>query len=346
MRYEVTSFTSYHTGPEDEQVLDVCRRLPEDVNPRSRELSARLVQNVSSGPEKARRMLEFFRTGGFVYTLEPPRLGRHSVDDFIFDSRRGYCEHYASAFCFMMRAVHVPARIVGGYQGGEVNPFANYIVVRQADAHVWVEIWDPETGWTRVDPTAVVAPDRISRGAQAALDAGKEPGMFSRGTLGTISAWLKNVRQGWDAISTGWAAFFEGYSYDMQQALLAKLGIGSGTLAASVKALLILVVFSFAIVGLYAWFATRTPRQKADAVKKYYTRFCEKLARSGLARPLDQGPVDYMKTVVKNRPDLETAVSEITGLYVRLRYEDRPSATTLGEFIQKIRAFDPTVLPP
>jgi hypothetical protein len=182
-------------------------------------------------------------------------------------------------------------------------------------------------------------------GMRSALDAGAGPGIFSRGALGMISGWLKNARQGWEALSTGWAAFFEGYSYDVQQALLAKLGIRSGVLAASVKALLILVILSFAIVGLYVWFASRSPGEKPDAVKKYYARFCEKLALAGLARPLDQGPVDFMKSVVKQRPDLEKQVSDITARYVRLRYEDRPSASTLGEFIQKVREFDPAAPP-
>lgn len=341
MRYEVTSFTNYRTGPEDKETLNICRRLPDEVNPRARDMASRLTGDAVTDMEKAQRILAFFRTGGFVYTLEPPRLGRHSVDDFIFESRRGYCEHFASAFCFMLRAAGVPARIVGGYQGGEVNPFANYLIVRQADAHVWVEIWTEDAGWTRLDPTAVVVPERISLGMRAALDAGAGPGMFSRGALGTISGWFKNARQGWEALNTKWAAFFEGYSYDVQQALLAKLGIRSGTIAASVKALLILVVLCFAIVGLYVWFASRPPGEKPDDVKKYYARFCEKLARAGLARPLDQGPVDFMKSVVKQRPDLEKPVSDITARYVRLRYEDAPSKALISEFIKKVREFKP-----
>lgn len=340
-QYEMTSYTRYHTGPEDEKTLRQCILLPENSNPRARQLAAEITADASTAVEKADQVFNFFRDNGFTYTLEPPRLGRHSVDDFIFASRRGYCEHYASAFAFMMRAVKVPARIVGGYLGGEINPYANYLIVRQLDAHAWVEIWDTENGWIRVDPTAAVAPDRISEGMRSVLSAGGAAGFFER--LGGLSSFFYQARMGWDAINTGWRAFFEGYSHEVQRALLEKIGIRSGVLAASFKAMLLMVALAGMIIGGYAWFFLRPPRRKPDAVQKYYARYCEKLARAGFARKPDQGPIDYMQLVLKNRPDLQKQVVPITDLYVRLRYRDQAAEGDLAAFVEKVRKFDPAL---
>ncbi|RJP46368.1 MAG: DUF3488 domain-containing protein [Desulfobacteraceae bacterium] len=341
MRYEMTSYTRYHTGPEDEKTLRQCILLPENSNTRTHQLAAEITADASTAVEKADQVFNFFRDNGFTYTLEPPRLGRHPVDDFIFASRRGYCEHYASAFAFMMRAVNVPARVVGGYLGGEINPYANYLIVRQLDAHAWVEIWDPENGWIRVDPTAAVAPDRISEGMRSVLSAGGAGGFFER--LGGLSSFFHQARLGWDAINTGWRAFFEGYSYEVQRALLEKIGIRSGVLAASFKAMLLMVALAGMIIGGYAWFFLRPPRQKPDAVQKYYARYCEKLARAGFARKPDQGPIDYMQLVLKNRPDLQKQIAPITDLYVRLRYRDQAAEGDLAAFVEKVRKFDPAL---
>ena len=165
-------------------------------NPRTRALAAEITQNAPTVDEKVGRILDFFRTGGFAYSLSPPRLGRDSVDDFLFKSKKGYCEHFASACAFMMRSIDIPARIVGGYQGGERNPYANYLIVRQSDAHVWVEIWHPDKGWYRVDPTAVVAPDRITEGMEGALSPQELPAFYQV----PISAFLNKIRYGWGCV--------------------------------------------------------------------------------------------------------------------------------------------------
>ena len=113
--------------------------------------------------------LAFFKENGFLYTLRPDRLGIHAVDDFLFASRKGFCEHFATAFTVLMRAAGVPTRIVGGYQGGRWNALGDFLTVRQSDAHVWCEVWQGGQGWVRVDPTFAVAPDRIDAGIERAL---------------------------------------------------------------------------------------------------------------------------------------------------------------------------------
>lgn len=341
MQYAMISNTRYHPVGENGWTLRKSIRLPEGVNPKTRELTARITKGVRTVDEKVNRILDYFRTGGFSYTLHPPRLGANSVDDFIFQSKQGYCEHYASAFAFMMRSIDIPARIVGGYQGGEVNPYADYLIVRQSDAHVWVEVWHPENGWYRVDPTAAVAPERITRGMQGALSPDDLPGFLGRRYLGSLSGVIEQIRFGWDAINTRWSALFEGYSYNEQKALLEKIGITSGVLAALLKALLLLLFVIGMIVGTYAWFALKPPRQKPNAVKKHYVRFCGKLSRAGFERKADQGPIDYMNRVLKNRPDLKDEIAEITDLYVRLRYRGQASRAVQKDFIQKVRVFHP-----
>jgi transglutaminase-like putative cysteine protease len=339
LRYEMTSNTRYRAEEPNQWALRRLTRLPEGINPKARALAKRLTENARNDEEKTGRILDYFKTSGFSYTLQPPRLGANSVDDFIFKSKKGYCEHYASAFAFMLRSVEIPARIVGGYQGGEKNPYADYLIVRQSDAHVWVEVWLPEKGWTRVDPTAVVAPDRISKGMEGALSPGDLPDFLSRSYFGFID----QLQFGWDAISTQWSAMFEGYSYYEQKALLKKLGITSGAWDASLKALLLLLVLIGIIVIIYAWFALKSPYEKPDTVKKYYALFCKKLSRAGFLRKPDQGPIDYAEYVSKNRPDLKNRIAEITDSYVQLRYRGQLSKTVLAKFIKKVRAFNPVL---
>ncbi len=239
----------------------------------------------------------------------------------------------------MLRSVEIPARIVGGYQGGEVNPYADYLIVRQSDAHVWVEVWFQGKGWTRVDPTAVVAPMRISEGMRGSLSPEDLPDFLSRRYFGFIN----QIRFGWDAISTRWSAWFEGYSYYEQKTLLKKLGITSGAWDASLKALLLLLVSIGMIVALYAWFALKSSKQKPDIVKKYYLQFCQKLSRAGFEKQANLGPIDYANYISKNRPDLTNRVTDITELYVQLRYRGQFSKAVLTEFIQKVRAFAPVL---
>jgi hypothetical protein len=239
----------------------------------------------------------------------------------------------------MMRTIDVPSRIVGGYLGGERNPFANYLIVRQSDAHVWAEVWHSEKGWVRVDPTAVVVPERVTQGLAGALAAGELPDFLSRRYFGII----RQIQFGWDAISTQWSAWFEGYSYYEQKALLRKLGLSSDAVRASLQAMILMLLVLAAAVALYAGIALKSSRKKPDKIRKYYTLFCKKLSRAGFNRKPDQGPMDYAADVIKNRPDLKRRIDDITDLYVRLRYQEEPSKGVLAEFIKKVKGFDPVL---
>ncbi|MEL7372926.1 MAG: DUF3488 and transglutaminase-like domain-containing protein, partial [Pseudomonadota bacterium] len=168
--YDVVSVLEYTTSTRMQAPrFSYNTDLPDGVNPRAREFATQLRDESASVEDFANRVLSHFRNEPFFYTLSPPPLGRNSVDEFVFETRRGFCEHYASAFAFMMRAAGVPARIVAGYQGGEINPLGGFLTVRQSDAHAWTEIWISNRGWVRVDPTAAVAPQRIEQNLESAL---------------------------------------------------------------------------------------------------------------------------------------------------------------------------------
>jgi transglutaminase-like putative cysteine protease len=176
---------------------------------------------AGSDEEYISDLLAFFRNNGFEYTLTPPLLDLDSVDDFLFNTKRGFCGHYASAFVMMMRAANVPARLVTGYQGGEWNPVGQYWLVRQSDAHAWAEVWLEGKGWTRVDPTAVVAPERLRRGIFDLIPSS----LPATERLMRETAWLVSLRQRWDALNNWWNQRVLRFDFNTQTDILRWLGI-------------------------------------------------------------------------------------------------------------------------
>jgi hypothetical protein len=280
-----------------------------------------------------RRALELFRNEAFFYSLTPPLLGANPVDEFLFDTRRGFCEHYAGSFVFMMRAAGVPARVVTGYQGGESNPFGNYLIVRQSDAHAWAEVWLENRGWVRVDPTAAVAPRRIESGLAAALPAGEPLPLLAR----VNSAWLMQLRMSWDTLNNDWNQWVLGYGQERQYDLLSRLGFEMVSwkelalgLAAGVGSLLL------AFSGFMLW---RRAPVGADPVAVIYQRFCHKMARAGIVRKPSEGPADFARRAAKLRPNLASSTALISELYIALRYAPRPSTSDLRLFKKRVSAF-------
>src|SRR5262245_49059839 len=184
LRYDAASHLGYHYGTDERpELLRRALRLPSGYNPRSIQLAREIRQRSAADADVVTNALEVFRSQPFFYTLVPPELGRDSVDEFRFATRRGFCEHYASAFVFLMRAAGVPARVVTGYQGGEINPLGDYMIVRQSEAHAWAEVWLSGQGWVRVDPTAAVSPARIQVGIAAAVSAADPLPISVRGSF-------------------------------------------------------------------------------------------------------------------------------------------------------------------
>ena len=272
-----------------------------------------------------------YRSSRFEYTLDPPRLGENAVDEFLFDTRQGFCEHFASSFVFLMRAAGVPARVVTGYQGGDTNPVDGYMIVRQADAHAWSEVWLPASGWTRIDPTAAAVPVRVELGINAAAPAGAP--LLRRGSL----EWLRGLRNDWDALTNQWNQWVLGYNPERQLEVLSRLGMKQPswetmtlTLFWSVGGVLLLVAL---------WLLRGMRRE--DAVQRAWLRFCEKLARKGLMRARAEGPLDYSARVAHRLPASEPAVRAIASLYVELRYGPAVDAESVARLRHLVRDFAP-----
>ncbi len=309
-------------------------RLPAGRNPRAVALGERLRAQTASDDRFVGAVLEFLRTGGFQYTLTPPQLGSDSVDDFLFGTRRGFCDHFASAFVTLMRAGGVPARVVTGYLGGEWNRFGGYLLVRQSDAHAWAEVWLSSRGWTRVDPTAVVAPQRLTRGILDFLpDAASAPVR-----LLLESRWLSSVRQAWDAANAWWTNQVVGFNLNTQLNLLHRIGF------AAPRPTQLVWVLTVAVAGWLAvttWQLGRLPRPPLpDRLARAYRRFCLKLARAGAPRAAHLGPLAYAEAIARRRPDLARAAGPLLEEYTELRYGSPSGAMSSTNRSERLAAFE------
>lgn len=316
-------------------------QLPPAGNPRARELARSWQQAGLSGREVVERALGLLGSGDFRYTLEPGAADQaaEAVDRFLFDTRAGFCEHFAGSFAFLLRASGVPVRLVGGYLGGRVNPLGGHLVVRQADAHVWCEVL-LDGSWQRIDPTAAAAPRRLQATADELLGGGGTDSPFALLSFARLPAWLQPLANTWDLVDSRWNRWVMEYSFADQVQLLrlAGLNVGIGRGAAQV-----LVVGA----GLLAagWFLVlalvRPQNRRMDTVARDWRRFCAALARAGLERRPHQGPISLLHTVRAARPDLADQAEAIIDLYVGLRYRGRDDEATRTAFHRAVQRFTP-----
>jgi transglutaminase-like putative cysteine protease len=277
VRYRAESYLDFRHGPDRYQPgLAEYTALPEGFNPRTMALALEILNQVG-GRDPARlvdAVLERLRTGGYRYTLEPGTYGRDSADEFWFDRKLGFCEHIASAFVILMRAMDVPARIVTGYQGGELNGVDGYWVIRQSDAHAWAEVWQAGKGWVRIDPTAAVSPGRIGL-AQRLRPA---PGVFASAVEAVSPGVLLNLRATWEAINNRWNQWVLNYTQNRQLDLLRDLGFSTPGWEDLVYLLLSLVV-GVSLVGA-GW--TLWERRRQDPWLRLLARARARLRRVGI----------------------------------------------------------------
>jgi transglutaminase-like putative cysteine protease len=306
------------------------KRLPTGTNPRTQALAYTLRQQAQSDRDYIQTVLARFRTEEFYYTFTPPRLGRDPVDEFLFETRRGFCEHYASAFTLLMRAAGIPARVVTGYQGGEYNPMGGYLIVRQSDAHAWSEVWLEGQGWVRFDPTAAVAPERIEKGSDVTINVDEStPGRLLR-----QSAWLAKARLAWDAVNTAWNDSVVEFNAAKQRSLLEQLGIEEANWRTFGVALVLALGAFFAALTLYLAWQFR-PRTRDPAVRAY-ARLCHKLGSAGIERLPHEGPVDYLTRAARERPAMAPELEKLRSLYVGLRYGPAPTESDLEQLEQLV----------
>lgn len=290
-------------------------RLPPGLNPRTLAFALQLRRRAGSDVAFVRAALTFLRTGGFSYSLTPPPLGPDPIDDFLFHTRMGFCGHYASAFVDMMRAGGIPARVVTGYLGGQWNPYDGTLIVRQSDAHAWAEVWLDGRGWTRVDPTAVVEPERLYRNILDLL-----PGSLSTPErLVHALPWLDGALERWAALNGWWNEQVVGFNSRSQLSLLRALGFHSPELREAA------LVFAAALLLWLTWISWQLGKAsitapRPDRLGRAYSRLCRKLARAGLPRAPHQGPLAYAQSVLEHRPDLCPDVGPLLQQYATLRF--------------------------
>jgi len=305
--------------------------LPVGQNPRTLALAARLRAAAPDAGAYARAVLDHFAREGFEYTLTPPKLAANAVDDFLFNTRRGFCGHYASAYTTLMRAGGVPARVVTGYLGGEWNPIGGYLLIKQSDAHAWVEIWLDGRGWVRVDPTGVVAPERLQRGLYDLMPAAAS---FTT-RLRRDTAWLGDLVHAWDAVNTAWRKRVLEFGQHSQLALLDRLGVDSPHWRHLGYALVA------ALVAWLAWMSWQSRlwlrAARPDPLARAWRALGAKYARIGLARGPSEPPLAHATRVGEARPDLAASADALARRYAALRYGPDGSAADVRRFVQDVR---------
>jgi transglutaminase-like putative cysteine protease len=332
-RYDAVSLTGAAIQSPHIRERRRALQLPHNIPRRVREL-ARGWRNQTSDPAELLELARgYYREQDFVYTLNPPRMPRNPTETFLFEAKQGFCEHFASSFALLMRLAGVPTRIVTGYMGGELNPIGNYMVVRQSDAHAWCEVWLPEQGWIRVDPTTESAPERLAGSLLSGAGSGEEGFQFNpfRG------AFFRQVEYIFDVINNEWNQWVVGYDFDTQTDLLSRAGIPQPSWRNMMFGFLLVSVLTLALVVTIL--ALRADRP-SDITVRAYDRFCRKMARAGFRRKPSEGPSDFARRVVAGRPDLKAEITAITETYIKLRY-GTPDTLDQRALLRKVRTFNP-----
>jgi len=305
---------------------------PLNSNPETLRMGQNLSQQYTNKEDIINHVLQYFNQQNFHYTLRPPLTpGFNSVDQFLFETRRGFCEHYASSFTLLMRAAGIPARVVLGFQGGTINPLNNIMTVKNSDAHAWSEVWIEKRGWVRIDPTAAIAPQRIERNLNAALDQSETRPFHMQINTGFI----KDALFYWDAIDNQWNVWVIGYDEKFQQRFLDNLFNEQIDISESI----IIMVSSFAILLLIISIFIFKPwkKQKLDPEIKIYNDFCKKLASKGIYREPHEGPVDFAKRAKIALPESAPSIELITQLYTRLRFEAKHNERHFQQFREHVK---------
>src|SRR6266850_1864401 len=340
-RYEVVSSPAAAgkelTPGERREALEV----PPWISPAVRELAQSWTTQTSNPRAIVNSALQFFQSQGFRYSLSPGEYRKNDLEQFLFHRRIGFCEHYAASFATLMRLAGIPARVVVGYLGGEYNDLGHFFLVRQADTHAWCEVWLPERGWARVDPTTAVAPGRASLDFTSFLETRIASGQMGARQNTLIAQLLRsgvftNVRFVWQTLSYEWDTRLLAFDADVQDVLLTSMGIASrGTVFLVVEILLV----ALALLAIYfAWMQLRT-RSRADRVKVLYERFCRKAARLGVRRDPWEGPSDFSRRAAVLLPNESKRIRKISNTYIALRYAPQPAGVAVDKFAREVSAF-------
>ena len=324
-RYEIVSKPDNHELTLRNDQRAAALQLPVHIAPRVRAL----VDSWKAESADPRQIIEsarrFFRHGNFVYTLQPGAYSEaHGLEEFLFDRQQGFCEHYAATFATLMRIAGIPSRIVIGYHGGEFNSLGQYVIVRQSESHAWCEVWLKDTGWVRVDPTNLIAPDSLSSSLASYLEthaAQTNPGSAQLSL--TATGWraiLHDMQLVWDSINYQWDLRVLNFDEEAQHNFLFALGLN--TISRAEIFVWIFVAVAVFVAALSFWL--RRPRGKTDRIVRGYDRFCAALANAGLPREPWEGPQHFGARAARRFPEQAALIERISTLYTELRYSPGP----------------------
>lgn len=311
--YTMASNPQFMDSPELKQtLLRAALELPEGFNPRTAEMMAQWRGEAKSDSEIISRALAYFNQEQFHYTLNPPLLSRHTVDEFMFNTRQGFCEHYASAFTVMMRMAGIPARVVTGYQGGWYSNLGAYVLVRQSDAHAWSEVWVRGSGWTRIDPTAAVAPERVERGSVNSLAQRRHVFDFE---------WLRNTKNTFDLLQRSWNSWVIAFDSRIQSRLFSGLGWGFWDSTKLIIALIAaILVASIAVVLLLPLVMRFHSSRRKDPLLRLWQKFHRKLGRAGFDSSPSMSPRELARKASSQLKYKDDGINRIAELYLLCRY--------------------------
>ncbi|WP_122570273.1 transglutaminase TgpA family protein [Pseudomonas viridiflava] len=330
------SVTSWPDSVRDSQLSEQIQRqdlqLPPKGNPQARQWAEELRRRYASPDERVQAMLRYFADQPFHYTLKPDSLGNDSIDEFLFSSRRGFCAHYAGAMTFVLRSAGIPARVVAGYQGGELNPEGQYLTVRQFDAHAWVEYWQPDVGWRSVDPTAAVAPQRIEQGLEQALAADED--FLQDSPMSALRyrhvPWINAMRLSWDNLNYGWQRWVLGYQGQQQLQVLSRWfsGFQAPVFVAGIALSL----------GLVALWLFKPWQRESDSQLRLFNAFERLLARHGLRRMPGEGAEAFGARAALFLPQYAEAIGAFIDEFQAQRYAGHSgSASHLRSRLRALR---------
>ena len=321
-------------------VRKLALQLPKTGNKKSQALANRLLQTTSSQQDYIQQVLNLFKEEDYYYTLHPPKLEHeNSIDGFLIDSKKGFCAHYAGSFVYMMRLAGIPARVIAGYQGGEWNEKGSYLAVHQYDAHAWTEVWLKDQGWVRLDPTAMVAPERVEKNLQAAVKG--EGSFLEKHMLSSAKyQWLSGLRKQLDASQYKWRKLVLGYNENTQSSLIKQL---FGEISALKAALISLTIFTIIVVFWLIFLGLTKRRQHEAKEHQLYRLFCKLLEKRGITRQPSQSPTEFSQLAATQLPNLATEINRFSELYTTLCYDPDAKSKTptyiddLKQVIKSIR---------
>ncbi len=333
--YKITSYLNYNTGYITRTEYKDATQLAGEPSGKIKQLVKQLHGFDGAPEDFIKHLLNYFRKENFHYTLTPPLMEENPVETFLFETRYGFCSHYAAAFVYSMRVARIPARVVTGYQGGELNTAGNFLEIRQADAHAWAEVWIEGMGWVRFDPTAAVAPERIERNID--IEQLVQGGFISYMPAGAAQEafnWLKQTRQLWSNIDYNWQRWVINYNGRNQSRFLSSLGIDD------IKAMLYWMVCGIGLItALLSWFLLHQKQKAVDPVLRIYNRFCKKIIKQGLQKGAGEGVKDFAGRVKKKLPEQAADINRITGLFIKLRYGRNATLDDLKLFKELVEKF-------